>query len=62
MKGCTGRNCPCEMWANCNYYLNIGQRKWRRQHMTDKFLDQIHQWYKTNFRIDKQMVDTIPNG
>lgn len=56
--GCQG-NCPCRSWVQCHKYND-----WKfKQNRDDESLEDIHKWYKNNFKLKYECPDeSFPNG
>ena len=57
------KKCPCRLWINCNQYVDIEEKERRLKYKTLRSEnDNIHTWYKENFRLIYDMPTSIPNG
>lgn len=60
-RGCA-RKCPCRLWIQCNYYVDITERQAKLKNKSDKGYSDICEWYDTNFRIQYGYGDILGNG
>ncbi|MCZ7393457.1 MAG: hypothetical protein ABOK23_08125 [Candidatus Methanoperedens sp.] len=58
MNGCKERKCPCRVWVNCLYYIDMKRQALRLKKKEYDF----QKWYMDNFRGEIEMVDAIVNG
>jgi hypothetical protein len=60
-KGCN-KKCPCRIWIQCPYYVDITEQQKRLKSKSDKTSEIIHNWYDKYFRIKYEYPDGFGNG
>ena len=60
-RGCA-RKCPCRIWAQCNYYVDITERQARLKYKNNKSWKEINDWYDDMFRAKYEHSDMLGNG
>jgi hypothetical protein len=60
-KGCN-KKCPCRIWTQCPYYIDITEQQRRIKSKSDKKSENVHNWYDKYFRIRYEHPDGFGNG